>query len=144
MADITITAANVAISNTDQVQSAFAGEAISTGDLIFRSGGNTGNYFLVDIDALATAPEDADGSEYAVALNSAESAGAPVSIARSGSVVSFGSGALTRNSIYRGSVNAGGITADVPASGDFGVMVGFAISSASISLRFQGSGVATA
>ena len=143
MADITVTAADVAIDNTDLTQYGFAGEAITTGQLIFRSGGTTGTWYLVDIDALATAPEDQDGSEYGISLNSAAAAGAPVAYARSGSVVSFG-GVLTTNTIYKGSVNPGGITADATASGDFGVLVGHAISGSQLSLRFQGSGVSTA
>lgn len=142
MAELTITAANILLSDSTQARLAIAGEAITIGQLVFRSGGVTGSYFKTDADALATTPEDADGSEYALALSTAAAAGQPLALARSGATVSFGA-ILTVNKTYYAGTTAGAISDTAPASGDFGAVVGTATTTSLMPLRFHGSGVAT-
>ena len=141
MADLTITAANIAISDTGDAKLAIAGAAIAIGDLVFKS--SSGSYELVDINAIGTAPADADGSEYGLALSSTAASGQPFTIAKDGATVDFGS-ILTTNKTYYGSANAGKISDTAPASGEFGVVVGLATDADTLPLKFHGSGVATA
>lgn len=141
MPDITITSENVKIVDASKTRHSIGNGSISIGDLVVLGGGA---YDPVDIDTLASAPLDLDGSEYGIALNAITDADQPVSVAKSGAIVDFGSGVLVANTLYYGSISPGGITATPPATGDFGVIVGFAISTSQLALRFQGSGVATA
>ncbi len=141
MADLTITAANVAISDTADARLEIAGEPIAIGETVFKSTG--GSYNLVDIDAVATAPADSAGTNYALALSEAAAAGQPFAVAKTGASVAFGA-ILTVNKTYYGSATAGGIADAAPASGDFGVVIGTATTSTTIPLTFHASGVATA
>ncbi len=141
MADVTITAANILIADDSDVRFGYAGEAVAIGELVFKS--TSGQYNLVDIDALTTAPEDPDGSEYALALSATAAAGQPLALAKSGATVGFGGG-LTTNTTYYGSTTPGAISDTAPASGDFGVALGTATISTTLPLIFHASGVATA
>jgi len=144
MALATVSVSDVAISNTNQIKHVFAGEEISIGSCVFRSGGPDGQYFNTDADALATAPLDLDGSEYGLSLNEAPGAGAPLAIARSGAEVYLGAGAMFTGFTYFAGNQLGALEDVQPPSGEYGITAGVAIDTGTIALRFHATGIATA
>jgi len=143
MADLTITAANVAITDNTKIRHEFCGEAFpSTGSIVCRSGGVGGQYYLADQDDLLRAPSGA--SEYGITLNRTSAAGQPVALAKDGASITLGA-ILAINQTYHGSTNAGriGITTAFATSTDSTIVVGTAISTTTLPLNFHATGVAT-
>lgn len=141
MADITLTAASISIDNDSRIRHGFSSGAIGTGQLVSKGADDI--YTLVDTDLLTTAPLDLNGGLYGIALNTTDATGQPLAVAPSGSTVTFGS-VLTLNKAYYGSTVAGAISDTAPASTKFGVLVGVAISTTELAVRFQATGIATA
>jgi len=142
MATATVTPSTFAIVNTNQIKHVFAGDEIPIATVVYRSGGTDGQYHIADADALSTAPQDLDGSEYGITLNEAPGAGAPLAIARSGAQVTLGAGAMFDSFTYYADQNSA-LNSTQPPSGDYGIVVGVAIDSSTLAIRFQASGVAT-
>lgn len=140
MANLSITAANVKITNDNLIRNVFAGEAITTGALVFLDVSDD-KYYNANTAALASAPLDVDGSLYGIALNQAAADGHPLAIARTGATVDFGAATSTINEHWFGAASDGVISDTEAANGEFGIAVGFATSTSAISLNFQGSGV---
>lgn len=136
MADLTITAANVAAgTNASKVNSYLAGASITAGQAIYLDDA-TGTMKLADADTLAAS--EAKG----IALNSA-STGQPISYQRSGNITIGATVAV--GVAYYVSTTAGGICLESDLStGDFPHFLGFATSTTVIALDPKACGVAKA
>lgn len=135
MADITITAANVAASGATVVADCTAGATITAGQVVYlESSSNTVK--LADSDS-ATAEVR---SPYGIALNGAAS-GQPVKVLREG-LITIGA-TLTAGLAYYLSKTAGGIcpVADI-ASGGYATVLGIATSTTVLKVQILESGVA--
>lgn len=136
MADLSITAANVAKgANAAVVSSYLAGASITAGQSVYLDA-TTGTIKLADADALASS--DAVG----VALNNAAS-GQPIVYQRSGNITIGATVAV--GVAYYVSTTAGGICLESDLStGDFPHFLGFATSTTVIALNPRACGVAKA
>jgi hypothetical protein len=137
MADLTITAASVAVSNNAVIEHGTAGATITAGQVIYKNTA-TGKYELADNNSATAAVRQPRG----VALNGAAN-GQPLAIQKSGDIT-LGS-VLTAGTAYYLSDTAGGICplADL-ATGEYYVLLGLAKSATVLSLDVQYPGVAVA
>ena len=85
---LTITAANVSHDSGPRDSDQPAGEAFAAGAAVYRKASD-GRWYKAQCDGT---PEEAGGEDTGVALATADAAGARVSIAKAGSVVSLGTG----------------------------------------------------
>ncbi|NRP70606.1 hypothetical protein ILFOPFJJ_01487 [Ensifer psoraleae] len=134
MADISITAANVAVSNNAVVEHGTAGTTVTAGQVVYKNTA-TGKYELADADSATAAVKRPIG----VALNGASN-GQPLAIQKSGDITIGGT--LVAGTAYYLSPNPGGIAplSDV-LSGDDVVLLGLAKSTTILSLDIQIPGV---
>jgi hypothetical protein len=134
MADLGITAGNVLAGATATVVSGTSGGTITAGMACYYNA-TTKKWYPAQNDTAAHC--DASG----VSLNNA-SASQPVRIATAGPVT-IGAVVAVGATYYVGA-GAGGISADVPAMGEFNTHVGIATTAAIITVKFNASGVAAA
>lgn len=136
MADLTITAANVAKgTNAAVVSSYLAGASITAGQSVYLDSA-TNTIKLADADALASS------AAVGVALNAASS-GQPITYQRSGNITIGATVAV--GVAYYVSTTAGGICLESDlTTGDFPHFLGFATSTTVIALDPKACGVAKA
>ncbi|MCX5513421.1 hypothetical protein C3941_23820 [Kaistia algarum] len=136
MTDLVITAANVLAATGAPLESGFAGEAIVAGKAVYKAAA-TEKWMLADSNAATAEARQATG----IALNGA-SANQPVSVAKSGSDITFGA-VFTAGLAYYLSDTPGGIcpVADIGA-GEYVGLLGLAKSTTVLAFRPQYSGVA--
>jgi hypothetical protein len=135
MANLTITAASVAKGARANVKNGTAGAAITQGQPVYIDA-TTGNLFPADADVLASA------AVVGIALNAA-STGQPVAYQTSGPIT-IGATVVVGTAYYA-STTAGGICLESDlATGDFATFLGFATTTAIITLDIKASGVAKA
>jgi hypothetical protein len=129
MADLSITATNVAAGSNVSTETKIAAAAIAAGEVVYLTA--DGKYGLADTDSATALVRKPRG----IALNSA-AAGQPVQIAKSGDVT-LGS-VLSKAVAYYLSGTPGKIcpVADV-AAGDYTAIIGMAISSAVLRVDIQ-------
>jgi hypothetical protein len=132
MADLSITAANVAADGNSSIEHGTAGAAITAGQVVFKD--TNQQYQLADADDVAL------DEAYGIALNDAAS-GQPLTVALSGGNITIGA-TLTAGTAYYLSGNAGGIApvADL-ATGDRVILLGMASSTTVLKFRPFDSGV---
>ena len=132
MADLTITAANVAKGANSTTETGVAGEAIAQGEVVFKNA--SGEYVLSDAD-------DTDLDEVAgIALNAAED-GQPVEVLLPGSDITIGA-TLTAGLPYFLSATAGAIAPEADlTTGDRKILLGIAKSASVLFFRPIDSGV---
>lgn len=140
-ADISITASSFLPSADALYANGLAGEAVTTGQLVYESSSD-GRYYLADAN-VATKYKVAG-----VAGHAATAAGQPLSIIYFDPALTIGATLSTTAPVYVASATAGGIapSADI-ASGWYPVVVGVSISTTKIYFnprRIQGSAAATA
>ena len=140
---ITITPSNVQITDDTKIKHVFAGEAVAQGQIVYRSGGVDGQYFLTDSGDGDTCPESLDGALYGMALNEANAAGGPLAIAKSGTLVDVGN-VLAAGKTYWNTVTIGSMADTEPSGGKFSLYIGQATAATQIALRFHTTGIATA
>lgn len=136
MADISITAANVAAGSDAIIENGTAGEAVTAGQVVYKAA-TSKKWLLADCDSATAEVRQAEG----IALNTAGADGQPIAVQKSGDITVGGT--LTAGTAYYLSPVAGGIAplADV-ASGDYVVLLGLAKSASVLDLDIQYSGVA--
>lgn len=124
MADLSITAANVAAGSNARTTAGVAGETITAGQVVYKKASD-GEYYLADADDATEEVRQPDG----IALNGA-SDGQPIDVLLGGDITIGAT--VTAGTAYYLSPTAGGIAplADV-LSGDDIVLIGLA-SSASV------------
>lgn len=134
MADVTITAANVA-KTTGTIQNGTAGATITAGQALYEDTADSNKLKLADADNTSTT-----ATIKGVALNGAAS-GQPVSYLQAGATMDLGA-TLTVGTVYVLSGTAGGIApyADL-ASNDYVTIVGYATAADSITLLCESTGV---
>jgi hypothetical protein len=138
MADLTQNHALVNASNLAVIRKEYpAGASVAGGNLVYLNPSNRWAPFDANVGAGAGANiNDLRG----IALHNAAD-NQPLAVATSDP--NFGIGATVANGVpYYGSNNAGGVTADVPASGAYTVFIGFGISTSRINLQPVAAGVA--
>lgn len=136
MADITITAANVAKSSTGTFLSQYtAAVAVTAGQAVYLNSSN--QWALIDTNAAATGNGITDVR--GIALTSAPGASQPLVVLTEDSDFTPG-GTLTNGSAVYGSTTAGGITHDVPTTGAYPVYLGQAKSTTKMVLKINASG----
>ena len=133
MADVTVTAANVArvtgsstFGNDTQIDNGFAGAAITAGQSVYKD--SAGLYQLTDANLSAAA-----GVAVGIALNSAPASGQPIAVAIGGTLnPGF---TVTVGTIYVPSATAGGIapSADL-VTGWRTAIIGLGITSTNLKL----------
>jgi hypothetical protein len=138
MADITVTAANVAMiagtSPTGVKEDVTAGATITAGMAVYKDTSDADKYKPCDADVKATASWDG------IATNSA-SDGQPLRIQKEGTI-NLGA-TLVLGKTYCVSTTGGGIAPDADiASGDFKSVIGVAITTANLKIGKINSGVA--
>lgn len=141
MATVTYADADVLIDNNRFIRYVTSGQAVAPGQVVFKSSGDD-LYYLADASSAATAPESLDGELFGIALNLNYASGQPLAIARSGSIVYFGTGVFTANDTLFVSTIAGAMDPDVVGPTAISTRIGMAIDSANLSVLFQASGVA--
>lgn len=126
MADLSITAANVAADGNSSIEHGTAGAAITAGQVVFKD--TNQQYQLADADDVAL------DEAYGIALNDAAS-GQPLTVALSGGNITIGA-TLTAGTAYYLSGNPGGIApvADL-ATGDRVILLGLASSTTVLKFR---------
>ena len=131
MADLTITAANVAVTS-GETETGTAGAAITAGQVVFKNA--SGNFALADADDTSL------DEVYGIALNGAAS-GQPLEVAKSGCSITIGA-TLTAGLAYYLSATAGGIApyADLVAD-DRVIYLGSATSTSVLAFRPFDTGV---
>jgi hypothetical protein len=135
MADLTITAANVAKGTRANTKTGTAGAAITQGQPVYLAAATT-TLFPADADVLASA------AVVGIALNAA-STGQPVTYQTSGPITIGAT--VTVGTAYYASTTAGGVCLESDlASGDFATFLGFATTAAVITLDIKAAGVAKA
>lgn len=137
MADLTINAAAVAASNQATIRREYPfGASIGAGQLVYLDTNN--RWQLFDSDAgsgVGANVTDLRG----ISLNNGAN-GQPAAVATYDP--NFAPGTTLANGVsYYGSRNAGAITADVPASGNYPVFIGTARSTSRINLNPTAAGV---
>ena len=135
MANLTITAANVAPGTGAKTKSGTAGAAITQGQPVYLDA-STITLFPADADVLASA------AVIGVALNAA-STGQPVTYQTSGPIT-IGATVVVGTAYYA-STTAGSVCLESDlASGDFATFIGFATSTTVINVDIKAAGVAKA
>lgn len=130
MTDITITAANVSLISGPTLDGQVAGGVITTGQPVYLS--DAGTWLRAQGDGTAV---EAGSNNLGIALASAAAAGAKLSIAVDGAIVSYGP-VLTAGLFYIISDNAGGLCPSADAgSGDKVTLVGLAISTSQLRIQ---------
>ena len=133
MADLTITAANVAAGAGATTKQVTAGATITAGQLVYLDNSD-GEHKLVDNDASGTSTVEG------VALNGA-SDGQPLTILTEGNLNPGATVAI--GTIYGSSSTAGGIAPSADfATGDFVSIIGIATTASNIDVKINNSGVA--
>ena len=137
MADLVITAANVARAGDGIDDHGTAGVAVTAGQAVYLDSA-TGTYKLADNDSATAEARSPDG----LALNPA-AIGQPLAVRKKGRIT-IGA-AVTAGVPYYLSSTAGGIcpAADL-GSGDYPALLGFAVSATVIDLKIVEAGVALA
>lgn len=132
MADLTITAASVAIGGNAVTETGVSGASITAGQVVFKNASSE----LVLSDADSTSLDEV----YGIALHAAAD-GQPLTIARPGSEITIGA-TLTAGTAYYLSATAGGIcpAADL-GTGDRVILLGLAKSTSVLIFRPIDSGV---
>lgn len=135
MADLTITAANVAASGGAKTRTGIAGATVTAGQVIYLDTSD-GRYKLADSDSATAAVR----SPFGIALNGAAS-GQPLTVCTEGPVTIGAT--LTAGTVYYLSATPGGIApvADL-VTGDYPTIIGIATSTSVLKVKFQESGVA--
>lgn len=135
MADISITAANVAARGGSKSKNGIAGVAITAGQLVYLEQAS-GSYKLADSNSGTAEARSPDG----IALNGA-AAGQPVRVLTEGPITIGAT--LTAGVAYYASATAGGIcpVADL-TTGIYPTIVGIAKSASVLDVKFHESGVA--
>lgn len=134
MADVTITAANVAKGSGATTVRGTAGATITAGQAVSRD--STGKFVLADSDSATAAVRDGDG----IALNGA-SDGQPLEVLTAGAITIGGT--LTAGLSYWLSDTPGGICpyADL-TTGDYAILLGVATSASVLQVALLNSAVA--
>jgi hypothetical protein len=134
MTDLSITVANVVQGQDAVTETGLAGEAITQGQVVYRS--TDGKYYKADCDSATAAVRSPRG----VAQNAA-SANQPLTIQTKGQITIGAT--MTAGLAYYLSKTAGGIcpVADI-ASGGYAVVVGIAMSTTVLRITFIESNVA--
>lgn len=130
MADLSITATSVSASNQAVIRREYAaGATITAGNLVYKDANN--RWALFDSNAGSGVGANITDLRGIALHNSANTQ--PLAVCTSDP--NFGIGATVTNgtAIY-GSLNAGALTHDVPASGNYAVFVGLPISTTRINL----------
>jgi uncharacterized phage protein gp47/JayE len=135
VADIAITAANVAAGSDAVIEKGTAGATITAGQVVYKDTADN-RFKLVDSDSATAAARN----PYGIALNSASS-GQPLSVQRAGDIT-VGGTLTAGTAYYASSGTAGGIAplADI-ASGDDPILLGLAKSAAVLQLKIIDPGV---
>lgn len=102
MAALSITAANVLLT-TGPVTHGVSGAAVTAGQAVYRND-STGKWLIAQCDGTAA---EAGAGGYGIALNTADRADAPLSVARAGAIVALGAG--TAGIVYYIGNTAGGL-----------------------------------
>jgi hypothetical protein len=133
MADLSITAANVAAGSGAKTTTGTAGASVTAGQVVYYDSA-TSNYKLADTDSATAAARSPAG----IALHAAAS-GQPLTILQSGAITIGATVAVGVS--YWLSGTAGGIcpVADV-AAGDYPVIVGIGTSTSVIKVQFLEAG----
>lgn len=136
MADLTITASEVAGSGQGLFRTGTAFEAISAGKAVYLDAANGGKVRLADADALNSS------RVVGIALNNA-SAGQPVEYLVNGGTITVTTSTFASGVPYYVSTTAGGLApyADL-GSGDFVTLVGIGTGTTSMRILLAISGVA--
>lgn len=135
MADISITAANVAVGTNPYFRKEYpAGVTITAGQAVYLNASNA----WVPADSNASATGNGITDTRGIALNGA-AAGQPLSVLIEDADFTPG-GALTNGATVYLSTTAGGITHDVPTTGAYPVVLGVAKSTSKMNLRPVASG----
>lgn len=139
MADLTITAANVLAAAGASIERGVAGEAVTAGKVVYLDAAATGKWLLADADAASAAARGQ--GKIGVALNGASN-GQPLAVATDGDITIGAT--LTAGLDYYLSDDPGGVCpqADL-ASGDYVTLIGVAVSTTVLRLRFTYTGVST-
>jgi hypothetical protein len=134
MADLTITAANVVPGSDARMVNGFAGETIAQGKAVYKA--STGLWMLADANSATALARAATG----IAVCGA-SANQPITVQQSGQITIGAT--LTANLPYFLSDTPGGIgiLADI-GTGEYGCLIGMAISTTVLQLSFNYTGVA--
>jgi hypothetical protein len=136
MADITITAANVAASSTAVIKKEYNfGATVTAGQIVYLDTAN--KWQLGDSNAAVTGNEQTATRGYA--LNGGAN-NQPAAVVVEDSDFTLG-GTLTNGSAVYESVNAGASTHDVPTTGAYPVYMGQAKSASKMVLKPNASGV---
>lgn len=138
MADIAVTAANVALVSGPRIEGV-AGAAILAGQIVYRKASDQ-KWYLAQRDGTAEeggyAGVGTGIGDLGFALNSAPGAGQPLDIAGPGADVTCG-GTIVIGTIYTLSDTAGGFTTDAQSSGDYNGVVGIGKSTTRMRLILQ-------
>lgn len=133
--DITITAANVLASSTATISKQYNfGATVTAGQAVYLDSSN--EWQLLDTNAAATGNGVSDTR--GIALNGGAS-GQPAAVVIEDTAFTPG-GTLTNGSAVYGSITAGGVTHDVPATGAYPVYLGQAKSTSQMVLKINASG----
>lgn len=137
MADLSQNTQNVAASNQATLRREYpAGETVLAGQLVYLNASN--RWVLFDSNAGGGAGANIT-DQRGICLHNATN-GQPLAVATKDP--NFAIGATVANGVsYYGSPNAGAVTADVPASGNYAVFLGLARSTTRINLNPTASGV---
>lgn len=138
MADLSITAANVAKGTSAKTENGTAGATITAGQVVYLDQATTGEWLLADADS-ATAAARGTG-KIGIALNNA-SDGQPITVQTDGNITIGAT--MTAGLAYFLSPTPGGIApyGDV-LSGDYVTLVGVSTSTTVLSLQFKATEVA--
>lgn len=138
MADLSITAANVAAGANANIEHGIFGEAVTQGQPVYREG-STGKYKLADADS----PTEEVRQVRGIALN-AGAAGQPAAIMLPGADINLGA-TLAAGTAYYLSATAGGIcpVGDL-TTGDYFCLLGVAKSTSLLALEIAYTGAAAA
>jgi hypothetical protein len=135
MADLTITAANVLAQSGAELENGSLGETVTAGQALYKLASD-GRWYLADNNSATAAVRQAT----AIALNGG-AAGQPVRVLRSGRITIGAT--MTAGVAYYLSDTPGGIcpVADI-GSGEYSCLIGLAVSTSILDVKFLYSGVA--
>lgn len=133
MADLTVTAANVAKGSGAVVKAGTSGEAITAGQTVYLKSSD-GKYYLAQHDNTA-----AEAAAKGIALNSAPGADQPIDVQIGGNIDPGAT--VTVGTIYCVSATLGGIAPSTDVgSGDYVTTLGIGTSSSNIKMAVNASG----
>lgn len=137
MADLSLTAANVAPGSGRLLKDGTAGATITAGQSIYEDATDGGKLKLADANASAAAADTAG-----IALHGASS-GQPIRYQYAGEI-SIGTTTMDVGKIFVQSANAGGIAPSTDlGSGWYTKVIGISKTNSTLSLILRGAGVAT-